>query len=46
MFATAFAAIAAFQVVGFGKNFVAMFVIIKVFVFFDNFLVHKLNHNC
>lgn len=43
MFTATFAAIAAFQVVSFSKNFIALFVIIKVFVFFDDFLVHKLN---
>ena len=43
MFTAAFAAIASFQVIRFCKNFITLFVIIKVFVFFDNFLVHKLN---
>lgn len=46
MFAPTFAAMAAFEVVGFRKNFITLFVIVKVFVFFDNFLVHKLNQNC
>ena len=45
MFASTFAAISTFQVVCFRKNFIALFVIVKVFVFFDYFLVHKLNQN-
>ena len=43
MFAATFAAIAAFQVVMLGKHFIALLVIIKVYVFFDIFAVHKLN---
>lgn len=45
MFTSTFAAMAAFEVVGFRENFIALFVVVKVFVLFDNFLVHKLNQN-
>lgn len=43
MFAAAFAAITAFQVVLFCENFVTLFIIVKVLVFFDGILIHLLN---
>ena len=43
MLAAVFAAIAAFQVIFFGENPVSLFVIVKVFVFFDAVLIHGLN---
>ena len=45
MFASAFAAIAAFQVKFLRENLVALRVIIKVFIFFDVVIRHKLNPN-
>lgn len=46
MFASTFAAITAFQVIFFRKNFITLFVVVKVFVFFDDILLHSLNQNC
>ncbi len=45
MFTTTFAAIAAFQVVFLGENFVSLFVIVEILIFFDFGKVHKLNVN-
>ena len=40
--APTFTAVSTFQMILLGEYFIALFVIIKVFVFFDDFLMHKL----
>lgn len=43
MFAAVFAAVSALQVKFFGEDLVTLFIVIKVLVFLDDFLVHELN---
>jgi len=43
VFTATFAAIAALQVIFFCKNLITLFIIIKVFMFFDGVFAHGLN---
>jgi hypothetical protein len=40
VFASAFAAIAALQVIFFGEDLIPLFVVVKVFVLFDLIIIH------